>query len=184
MAPTPRLSVSQLSGRPRCHFDQRKQDRCAQMGGCWWWFLTVKLLCITSSFHNVRRWIGGFYVAVLKCLRDVVRQNGPKKCESGLWMLHHDIVAAHSALSTQESLTKHNIPLVPPTHHIHQIWHQITFFLFQGLKRTIKVKKFQDVPNIIQNLTRELKAIPKEEYQRSFKNGRTIEIIILGAHFH
>jgi hypothetical protein len=53
-------------------------------------------------------------------------------------LLHHDNAPYHAALSVREFLAKHSISVVAPC----------DFFLFPGLKSTLKGKRFQDVAEI------------------------------------
>jgi len=54
-----------------------------------------------------------FYKTVLQHLRDAVRRHRPEKWRSGNWILHRDNAPAHRAVTTNEFLAKHNIPLLP-----------------------------------------------------------------------
>jgi histone-lysine N-methyltransferase SETMAR len=57
-----------------------------------------------------------FYKTVLQCLHDTVHRHCPEKWCSGSWILHHDNAPAHRAVTSNEFLVKHNIPLLqdPP----------------------------------------------------------------------
>jgi len=58
-----------------------------------------------------------FYLQVLKCLRDAVRQKRPELWQSGEWWLHHDNAPAHKALSVKQFLTKSSMTqLLHPPH--------------------------------------------------------------------
>jgi hypothetical protein len=50
-----------------------------------------------------------FYLQVLKRLCDMVRQKCPELLQSGEWLLHHDNVPAHKALSVKQFLTKNSM---------------------------------------------------------------------------
>jgi len=83
-----------------------------------------------------------FYKTVLQCLRDAVRRHHPEKWRSGNWILHHD-----------------NAPDLAPR----------DFFLFPQLKKTMKGRRFDYVEDIQANVTRQLRAITKCDYQRCFR---------------
>jgi len=109
-----------------------------------------------------------FYKTVLQCLRDVVRRHRPEKWRSGDWILHHDNAPAHSAVTTNEFLAKHNIPSLPHTLYSPDLA-PCDFFLFPQLKKTMKGRRFDYVEAIQANATRQLRAITKSEYQRCFR---------------
>ncbi|GFU02082.1 hypothetical protein TNCV_837261 [Trichonephila clavipes] len=44
------------------------------------------------------------------------------------------------------------------------------FFLFPKIKNTLKGHRFQDIETIKQNLTQQLQAIPKSEFQKGFED--------------
>jgi len=54
-----------------------------------------------------------FYKTVLQRLRDAVRRYRPEKWRSGNWILYHNNAPAHTAVTTNEFLAKHNIPSFP-----------------------------------------------------------------------
>jgi [histone H3]-lysine36 N-dimethyltransferase SETMAR len=114
--------------------------------------------------QTVNQW---YYLDVLKRLRDAVRRKRHSKWQSGVWMLHHDNAPAHSALSIVEYLAKHNVPLVPQPPYSPDL-SPPDFFLFPRLKRFLKGHRFQDVSTIIENTTRELMSISKEDFQSCF----------------
>jgi len=54
-----------------------------------------------------------FYKTVLQRLCNAVRRHRPEKWHSSNWILHHDNAPARRAVTTNEFLVKHNIPLLP-----------------------------------------------------------------------
>jgi hypothetical protein len=68
------------------------------------------------------------------------------------------------ALSVKKFLAKHSIPVVPHPPYSPDLA-LCNFFLFPGLKSTLKRKRFQDVAGIQLNTTWQLQAIPKQTYQ-------------------
>jgi len=108
-----------------------------------------------------------FYKTVLQRLRDAVRRHHPEKWRSSNWILHHDNAPAHGAVSTNEFLAKHNIPPLPHPPYSPGL-DPCDFFLFPQLKKTMKGSRFDCVEEIEANMTRQLRAITKCDYQRCF----------------
>jgi hypothetical protein len=104
------------------------------------------------------------YITILQRLRDAVRRKRPHKWSSGTWRLHHGNAPFHAALSVREFLAKHSISVVPHLPYLPDLA-PCDFFLFPGLKSTLKGKRFQDIAEIQLNTTQQLQAIPKQAYQ-------------------
>ena len=109
-----------------------------------------------------------FYTTVLQHLRDAVCRHHPEKWHFGNWILHHGNAPAHRAVTTNGFLVKHNIlslprPLYSPDLAL------CDFFLFLQLKKTMKGRRFDCVGEIEANMTRQLRAITKSDYQRCFR---------------
>jgi hypothetical protein len=104
------------------------------------------------------------YITVLQRLRDAVRRKLPHVWASGTWLLRHDNVPYHAALSVREFLVKNSIPVVPHPPYSPDLA-PCDFFLFPRLRSTLKGERFQDVAEIQLNKTRQLQAIPKQAYQ-------------------
>ena len=81
--------------------------------------------------------------------------------QGNLWLLQHDNVHAHSALSIQQFLAKNNIVMLEQPLHLPDLA-LCDFFLFSKLKVTIKGTCFEDVEAIKRNVTTELTGIPEE----------------------
>ena len=109
-----------------------------------------------------------FYRTVLQCLRDAVRRHRPEKWCSGNWNPHHDNAPAHRAVTTNEFLAKHNIPSLPHPPCSPDLA-PCDFFLFPQLKKTMKGRRFDYIEEIQANMTRQLSAITKTDYQRCFR---------------
>ena len=107
------------------------------------------------------------YIEVLKHLRDAIRRKRPELRRSGDWFFHHDNTLAHSALKTREFLAKHSITVLfhPP---YSPDLAPCVFFLFPMLKRPLK-GRFETIPEIKANATKELKGIKKEAYLNCFR---------------
>jgi histone-lysine N-methyltransferase SETMAR len=102
-----------------------------------------------------------FYKTVLQHLRDTVRRHRPEKWRSGNWILHHDNVPAHRSVTTNEFLAKHKIPSLPHPPYSPDL--APCDFFFPQLKKTMKVRRFDDVEEIKTNATRQMMAITKSD---------------------
>jgi histone-lysine N-methyltransferase SETMAR len=86
-----------------------------------------------------------------------------RKGIAGNWVLHHDDVPAHTALSITEFLVKINIPSLPhPTYSPHLA--PCNFYLFPELKSNLKGDHFGTVENIQKNLTDELRTLTENYF--------------------
>ncbi|GFU48953.1 uncharacterized protein TNCV_3209381 [Trichonephila clavipes] len=83
-------------------------------------------------------------------------------------MLHHDGAPAHTANLVQQFLTKHGT--IQVAHLSYSPDMSSDFFLFPKIKNTLKERRFQDIETIKQNLTQQLQAIPKSEFQKRFED--------------
>ena len=101
-----------------------------------------------------------YYIKVLKRLRDAIRRKRPELWKSGDWFFHHDNAPAHSALRTREFLAKHSITLLPHLPYSPDLA-PCDFFLFPMLKRSLKGRRFETIPEIKANATNELKGKTK-----------------------
>ena len=109
-----------------------------------------------------------FYLEVLKRLRDAVQRKRPELWRSGEWLLHHDKAPAHTALTVRQFLTKNGMttashPLYSPD------LAPCSFFLFPRMKRDLKGKRFQNVEEVREKTTEELKATTLQELQNCFE---------------
>ena len=105
-----------------------------------------------------------YYIEVLKCLRDAIRWRRPELWRSGDWFFHHDNV---SALRTREFLAKHSITVLPHPPYLPDLA-PCDFFLFPMLKRPLRGRRFETIPEIKANVMKELKGIKKEVYLDCF----------------
>ena len=108
-----------------------------------------------------------YYIEVLKRLRDAIRRKRPELWRSGDWFFHHDNAPAHSALRTHEFLAKHSITVLPHPPYSPDLA-PCDFFLFPMLKRPLKGRRFETIPETKANATKELKGIKKEAYLDCF----------------
>ena len=99
-----------------------------------------------------------YYVEVLKCLKDAIHLKRPEMWRSGDWFFHHDNTPAHSALRTVV------LPHSPDSSDLAPC----DFFLFPKLKRSLKGRRYEIMPEINANATKKLKDITKKVYQDCF----------------
>ncbi|KAL4143544.1 hypothetical protein QTP88_005863 [Uroleucon formosanum] len=109
-----------------------------------------------------------YYIDVLRRLRDAVRRKRPEFKESGSWKLHHDNAPAHSAHIVQQFFTKHGIPVASQPPYLPDLA-PCDFFLFPKIKMVLKGKRFQDVDEIKQNATEQLRGVSKNDFTRCFQ---------------
>ena len=85
------------------------------------------------------------------------------------WLLHHDNARAHTSLLVREFLAKNNtVTMLQPPHSPDKA--PCDFFLFPKIKRTLKGRRFTAIYDIKSALLKELKAIPKIEFEKCFEN--------------
>lgn len=108
------------------------------------------------------------YQNVLTHLRDAVRRKRPELWENKSWMLHHDNAPAHASLLVRSYLAKHQTPVVPHPPYSPDLA-PADFFLFPKLKNTLKGHRFQDIEEIKENATRQLRAIEESAFQEAFQ---------------
>ena len=108
-----------------------------------------------------------YYIEVLKRLRDAIPRKKSKLWRSGVCFFHHDNAPAHSALRTREFLAKRSITVLSHPLYSPDLAPR-DFFLFPMLKRPLK-GRFETVPEIKTNATKELKGFKKEAYQDCFR---------------
>ena len=110
----------------------------------------------------------GYYVEVLKRLRDAVRRKRPRFWSNGDWLLHHDNTPAHSLSFVQQFLAKRKIVQLRQPPYSPDIA-PCNFSMFPELKIALIGKRFDDIETIQSNATRELKPIPKSAFEDCFK---------------
>jgi len=110
-----------------------------------------------------------FYLAVLKRLREAVRQKRPQLWTNQSWVLHHDNAPAHSSFLVHNYMVKNETTVVPQPPYPPDLA-PADFFLFPKLKSTLKGRRFDIFDEIQKNSTKELFAIPKEAFQIAFQS--------------
>ncbi|GFU10977.1 histone-lysine N-methyltransferase SETMAR [Trichonephila clavipes] len=110
-----------------------------------------------------------FYLDDKRRLREAVRRKRLVLWASSRWMLHHDGAPVHTTNLLQQFLTKHGTVQVahPP---YSPDMSPPDFFIFPKIKNTLRGHRFQDIATIKQNLTQQLQAIPKSEFQKCFED--------------
>ena len=91
-----------------------------------------------------------FYVAVLKCLWEAVRQKRPQFWRNQSCVLHHDNTPAHSSFLVHNFLAKNEATVVPQPPYSPGLA-PADFFLFPMLKSTLKGRCFDTFDEIQKN---------------------------------
>ncbi|GBL82604.1 hypothetical protein AVEN_263687-1 [Araneus ventricosus] len=114
-----------------------------------------------------------------RCLKSVVTGVKASKISIGTgrphrkkpdsWFLLHDNARLHTATLVKQFLAQHGVNelLRPP---YYPDLSPPDFFLFLKLKMSLKGRRFRDITHIQTAVTRELKAIPMEEFSRAFED--------------
>ncbi|PNF34001.1 hypothetical protein B7P43_G04643 [Cryptotermes secundus] len=108
-----------------------------------------------------------YHQEVLHHLYDAVRRKRPELWDARNWQLHHDNAPAHSSHLIQGFLAKHGILQVRQAPSSPDM--ACDFWLFPRLKTPLKGCRFDSREDIIQNVTEQLHAIPKEAFQNCFQ---------------
>ena len=103
-----------------------------------------------------------YYLEVLRRLRDAVQRKRRERWSEDDWFLHHDNAPAHRALSIQQFLARHRIPVVAHPPYSPDLA-PADYFLFPKLKSALKGRRFETVEEIKENTTNVLKSIPEND---------------------
>jgi histone-lysine N-methyltransferase SETMAR len=109
-----------------------------------------------------------YYLEDICHLYDAVRRKRPDLWASHNWQLHHDNAPAHSSHLIQSLLAKHGIPVVRQAPYSPDMA-PCDFWLFPKLKRSLKGSRFDSCKDIMQNVTKELRSLPEEAFQKCFQ---------------
>ncbi|KAJ4441881.1 hypothetical protein ANN_11741 [Periplaneta americana] len=109
-----------------------------------------------------------YYHDVLRRLRDAVRRKRPDMWTANNWHLHHDNAPAHSSQLIHTFLARHGITTVRQPPYSPDLA-PCDFWLFPKLKTPLKGSRFESREEILRNATTELNTIPKEDFQRCFR---------------
>ena len=110
-----------------------------------------------------------FYLNVLKRLREAVRRNRPETWTNNTWMLHHDKAPAHASIFIREFFRKHETAVVSHPPYSPDLA-PADFLLFSEFKSSLKVRRIQTVEEIEVNSIRDLRAIPHNTFQDTYRN--------------
>jgi hypothetical protein len=109
-----------------------------------------------------------YYQEVLCCLCDAVQRKRPDLRESRNWQLDYDNTPAHSSHLIEDFVAKHGIPQVCQAPYSPDMA-PCDFWLFPKLKMLPKGPRFESREDIMKNTTAQLVAIPKEDFQKCFR---------------
>jgi len=109
-----------------------------------------------------------YYKDVLTTLRERVRQRRPDVWKNASWILHHDNVPAHNALSVKRYLGKNNIPVME-----HPLYSPdlapCDIFLFPKIKSALKGTRFESVDAVKAKATQLLDSLKQDDLQHCFQ---------------
>ena len=97
--------------------------------------------------------------------------------ESKTWLLHHDNAPAHTALSIRKFLAGKDIRVLKQPFYSPDLADlaPCDLFLFPKVKNTIKATHFSSTVAIKNAVTKELRGIPEESFQKSIDAWKKIE---------
>ena len=110
-----------------------------------------------------------YYLQVQRPLRETIRKKRPDLRKNNSWLLHHDNAPAHTSLLVREFLAKNNTVTMPQPPYSRDMA-PCDFFLFPKIKRTLKGRRFIAIDDIKSASLKELKAIPKIEFEKCFED--------------
>jgi len=109
-----------------------------------------------------------YYLEVMQCLHEVVREKRPDAWRENRWMLQHDKVPSHSSFLVRDFLAKHATTVHPQPLYSPDLA-PADFFLFPKLKSALKARRFESIEAIKTNSQEHLRSIPKKAVQECFK---------------
>ncbi|UYV71394.1 hypothetical protein LAZ67_8002960 [Cordylochernes scorpioides] len=138
-----------------------------------------KLDCLLITFFDVKGLVHyefvpegqtinqHYYLDVLRRLREAVRQKRPEKWHQKNWLLHHDNARPHKAVTIQLYLAKHGIALLSQPPYSLELAPN-DFFLYPKIKKVLKGRQFDSIPEIKENTKNILKGLKDDDFQRCF----------------
>ena len=111
------------------------------------------------------------YKDILRRLMRSVREKTRELWETKSWLLHDDNAPAYNALSIRQFLAENDLAVLEQPPYSPDLA-PCDFFLFPKLKGVIKGTRFQDSKAITTAVTKELRAIPMESFQKCIKAWR------------
>ncbi|KAJ4427937.1 hypothetical protein ANN_23947 [Periplaneta americana] len=122
------------------------------------------------------------YYDILRRLRDAVRRKRPDMWTVNNWHLHHDNAPAHSSQLIHTFLAKHGITTARQPPYSPDLA-PCDFWLFPKLKTPLKGSRFESREEIMRNAMTELNTIPKEDFQRCFRQWKDrLGMIVIFGH--
>lgn len=109
-----------------------------------------------------------YYLGVMQRLCNRIRRVQPQRWAQRDFFLLYDNTPAHMVALVVQFLVKKQIPVIAHPPYSPDLA-PADFFLFLRLKLRMKRERYEDVIDIQSNMTRELKAISKEAFQKSFQ---------------
>ena len=105
------------------------------------------------------------YKEILQRLLCSVKEKRRDLRESSTWLLYHDNTPAHTALNIQEFRADKNITVLEQPPYSPDLAPS-DFFLFPKLKNIIKGTHFSSTDVITNTVTKELRGLPQESFQK------------------
>ena len=109
-----------------------------------------------------------FYLEVMKRLMHRIRRIRPEYRLPGSWTLLHDNAPAHTATLLTRFYAENKITVLSHPPYSPDLA-PADYFLFPKLKLKMKGHFFDDIPAIQRACTKQLKAIPQNEFSRAFE---------------
>ena len=156
------------SGRAKHPLDPKKLAKFDPKSRCCSVFFDASEVVHHEYLHEGSTVNQTYYTEVLKRLGDAIQRKRIELRRSGDWFFHHDNASAHYALRTREFLAKHSITVLPQSPCSPDLT-PCEFFWFPMLKRPLKERTLETIPEIKANATKELKGIEKEAYLDCFR---------------
>lgn len=109
-----------------------------------------------------------YYLGVMKRLREAVRNKRPDLWKDNSWILHHDNTPSHNAIIVRAFLAKNNTNTIQQPSDSPDLA-PCDFFLFDRLKKSLRVTRFNSRQEGMNKSLETMKSIPKFEYKRCFE---------------
>ncbi|XP_067930695.1 protein GVQW3-like [Watersipora subatra] len=103
------------------------------------------------------------YKIILIKLRDSIRRKRRDLWLSGDWYLHHDNAPAHTSLMVRQYLAKNEVSVLNHPSYSPDLA-PCDFYLFPKIKLTMKGERFDDIPPIQENVTRQLRCLTESDF--------------------
>lgn len=110
-----------------------------------------------------------YYLAVLKRLREKIRQKRPELWINNSWIFHDDNAPSHRAAIVTEFKAKNATNTIDQPPYSPDLAPS-DYFLFPKLKLPLRGTRFESIESIKENSWKELKAIPENAYKKCFED--------------